>query len=336
MRTILLAFLLLTAGMSAQAQIDQVRAQAYEGDQMAALKYSLALYKGILLERDRDSAAYFMRVARLSDNPEVLKKAARALQFGYGADKDEAAGTNCLRKAASLGDTEAMLELSEAFRFGMGLKKSDDSADFYLNRVAELGDPDGQYLVGTRYLQDAFNAAKYTKGLSLLRKSAEQGHIQANWRLCEVFAERNTGTQSDNYYSLIKAYSFAEIAARNDLPEALLYCSRARLEGKGTSRNDSLAAAYALRAADSLDYLPAYLQVGDLYWNGQITGKKEPLKALEAYRTVKHHKLGNADQRGKAELGIHMVDQFIKQLQNTAFQAGGWMPAGMYDYYLRE
>lgn len=336
MRTVLLAFFLLTAGFSARAQMDKVRTQAYEGDAMACLRYSKALYKGNLVERDRDSAAYFMQMALLSDNPEVLKKAARALQFGHGVDKDEASGTACLRKAASLGDVESMLELSEAFRFGMGLEKSDDSADYYLNRVADLGDPDGQYLVGTRYLQSAFNKSKYTKGLSLLRKSAEQGHVQANWRLCEVFAERSSGTQSDNYYSLIKAYSYAEVAAQKDLPEALLYCSRASLDGKGTARNDSLAAAYALRAADSLGYLPAYLQVGDLYWNGQITGQKEPLKALEAYQVVKTHKRANANQRGDAELGIHQVDQFIKHLQNTAFQAGGWMPAGMYEYYLRE
>lgn len=336
MRTILLAFFLLTAGFSARAQIDVVRTQAYEGDALACLRYSQALYKGIQVDQNLDSAAYFMDLARLTDDPEVLKKAARALQFGQGTNKNEAAGTACLRKAASLGDTESMMELSEAFRFGMGLEKSDDSADFYLNQVAKLGDPDGQFLVGTRYLQDAFNAGKYTQGLSLLRKAAEQGHTQANWRLCEVFAERNTGTQSDNYYSLIKAYSYAETAASRDLPEALLYCSRARLEGKGTTRNDSLAAGYALRAADSLHYLPAWLQVGDLYWNGHITGQKEPLKALEAYRTVKNHKRANADQRASAELGIHQVDQFLKHLQNTAFQAGGWMPAGIYEYYLRE
>jgi TPR repeat protein len=336
MRSILIAVLLFLIALPASAQIDTWRAAASQGDALACLRLSQAFYKGSLVDPDRDSAAYFMQRTLLTDDPAVLKKAAKALQFGLGADKNEAAGAGCLRKAASLGDAEAMLELSEAFRFGMGVEKRDDSADFYLNRVADLGDPDGQYLVGTRYLQDAFDPAKYTKGLNLLKKAAEQGHVPANWRLAEVFNERNTGTESDKYYSQIKAYSFAEKAAAGAMPEALLFCARARLAGAGTTRSDSLAVVYTRRAADSLQYLPAFLDLGDLYWDGKVTGQKEPLLALQAWRHVKNHDRANADQRGRAELGIHQVDQFIKQMQNIAFQAGGWVPAGVYEYYLRE
>ncbi|MEM6270059.1 MAG: tetratricopeptide repeat protein [Bacteroidota bacterium] len=332
----MILFVCLGWGQSASGQIAAVRAAAYEGDGMACLKYSKALYKGTLVDQDRDSAAYYMQRALLSEDPAVLQKAAKAYQFGLGADKDEREALRILRLAAALGHAEAILELSEAFRFGMGVEKSDDSADHYLNQVAELGDPDGQFLVGTRYLQDAFSARNYPRGLNLLKKAAEQGHTQANWRLCEVFAERGTGTQSDNYYSLIKAYSFAEKAAEDDLPEALLYCARARLQGQGTPRNDSLAIRYVTRAADSLVYLPAYLQLGELYWDATMTGEKDPLQAMRCFRLVKEHRRANAEQRGTAELGIHQIDQYVKHLQNTMLQAGGWVPPRTFDYFIRE
>lgn len=332
----LLFLLLFSSCLWSPAQISKIRAQAYGGDAAASLKYAQALYKGRVVERDLDSAAVFLSLAKAAADVGVWKSISKAYSYGLGVDKSLDSAFTYLHLAANADDTEAQLELSEAFRFGQGVTQSDDSANHYLNVVAAKGDPDAQFLVGTIFIQSAFDAKSYSKGLNLLKKAAEQGHPEANLRLFVIFSERNTGTESDKYYSLVKAYSYGDAARQSDLPKALVYCAEARLTGRGTQRNDSLGVAYMQRAADSLNFFPARNRMGDLYWQGVVTGQQEPLIALDYYQSVKQSRTSNVEQRAAAEIGIHQVDQFVKQLQNYLLQAGGWVPSTTFNYRLRE
>ncbi|HHG85916.1 MAG TPA: sel1 repeat family protein [Bacteroidetes bacterium] len=331
-------FILLVVGTSllAHGQIRTIRAQAYSGDAAACLKYSKAFFKGRLVEQDLDSAAIFLSRAKAGAKVEVWKSIAKAYAYGLGVEKSQDSAFVYLQFAANADDTEALLDLSEAYRFGHGVSKSDDLANHYLNVVAEKGEPDAQFLVGTIFVQSAFDAKKYSKGLKLLRQAAEKGHPQANFQLCGIFSERNTGTESDKYYSLVKAYAYSYAASQLGVPKALYYCAEARLKGRGTTQNDSLALVFMTQAADSFNYLPARNRMGNLYWDGTVTGQQEALLALQYYQSVKQSRISNVDQRAKAELGIHEVDQFLKQVQNYMLRAGGWIPVTAFDYRIRE
>lgn len=238
------------------------------------------------------------------------------------------------RQQAWLGDSVAMVKLSEAFQFGRGVERAEDSALFYMDLAAQKGHPDALYLVGTQLLIKVFSATEYAKGLSFLRKAAEKGHSEAQFRLAQVYSTKGMGNQTDSYYDLKKAYNYADSAASKGHKEALLYCAEARLKGNGTSKNDSIAVVYFQKIADR-DYIPAVIRLGDMYWEGKITGKQEPFLAIETFNRV--FELGNAnvEQKAAADLGIHRIDQFFKNIQNTYLNGNPMMPAGLFEYRLR-
>ncbi|MFM2376242.1 MAG: hypothetical protein RLZZ165_1339 [Bacteroidota bacterium] len=240
-----------------------------------------------------------------------------------------------IRKRAWEGDSVAMLELSEAFTFGRGVEKKADSAMFYLKKSADKGHPDAQFLLGTELLVNVFSASIYAKGVALLKKAADKGHVDAQYRLSEVYRSKGRGDVSDTYHDPKKAYQYGEMAARQGLPEALMYCAEARLAGTGAPVNDSLACAFFRRAADENGYVPAVIRMGDMYFEGKATGEAEPFIAVEWYGRALGMPHSNIDQRGLAHAGIHRVDQFFKRIQNTYLDANPAMPMGMFCYKIR-
>jgi TPR repeat protein len=234
------------------------------------------------------------------------------------------------------GDSLAMLELSESFTFGKnGVEKNEDSAQYYVRKAAEKGLPDAEFLLGTELLVDVFSAANYAKGVGYLKKAAEKGHVDAQYRLCEIHSNKGRGNIGNTYYDLKKAYLYGEMAAQQGLPEALMYCAEAKLKASGTTPNDSIAVVYFRRAATEKNYVPGYIRMGDMYFEGKVTGQVEPFLAVEWYRKALSFRHANIDQKGKAETGIHNVDQFFKRIQNTFLEANPAMPMGMFSYRIR-
>lgn len=246
-----------------------------------------------------------------------------------------AAQATALQERAWKGDSIAMLDLSEAFTFGKGVEKNEDSAKIYRKRSAEKGLAEGQFLYGTDLVVDVFDAKNYAKGVAMLKKAADQGHAGAQYRLSEIHRIKGKGNEADKFYDLKKAYAFSELAAAQNVPEALMYCAESRLTGTGTSRSDSVACVYFQQAATQKNYVPAFIRMGDLYFEGRVTGKVEPFLAVEWYRKALALKHANIDQRGRAEEGIHNVDNFFKQIQNYYLDASPAMPMGMFDYRIR-
>jgi TPR repeat protein len=234
------------------------------------------------------------------------------------------------------GDSLAMLELGEAFTFGKsGVEKNEDSAKYYVRKAADKGLPDAEFLLGTELLVDVFSTTNYAKGVAYLKKAAEKGHVDAQYRLCEIHATKGRGSIGNTYYDLKKAYAYGEMAAQQGLPEALMFCAEARLKSSGTTPNDSIAVAYFLRAATEKNFVPGYIRMGDMYFEGKVTGQVEPFLAVEWYRKALSFRHANIDQKGKAETGIHNVDQFFKRIQNTFIEANPAMPMGMFSYRIR-
>jgi TPR repeat protein len=253
--------------------------------------------------------------------------------FGIGAQAY--AQTPSVRTRAWAGDSVAMLELSEAFTFGKSVEKNEDSAKYYIKKASDKGLTDAQFLMGTELVVDVFSSANYAKGVALLKKAADKGHVHAQYRLAEIHRSKGRGNVSDSYYDVKKAYAYAEMAAKQGLPEALMLSGESRLAGTGTTKNDSIAFVFFKRAADEKSYVPAVIRIGDMYFDGKITGQIEPFLALEWYRKALAMKHANLDQRGHAETGIHNVDQFFKRIQNTFLEANPALPFGMYAYRIR-
>jgi TPR repeat protein len=233
------------------------------------------------------------------------------------------------------GDSVAMLQLSEAYRFGNGVEKNEDSAKIYIQKSAAKGHTEAQFLYGTELMIDVFTASTYAKGVALLKKAAEKGNVDAQYRLAEVHCSKGRNNVSDTYYDLKKAYLYGEMAAAQGLPEALMFCAEARLKGSGTTKSDSIAIVYFRRAADEKNYVPGIIRMGNMYWEGKVTGKAEPYIAKEWFERALAQKHANLDQRGKADEGIYYIDQFFKRIQNTFLDANPGMPMGMFDYRLR-
>jgi uncharacterized protein len=240
-----------------------------------------------------------------------------------------------MQQRAWAGDSVAMITLSEAFRFGKGVEKNEDSAKVYIKKASDKGLTEAQFLYGTELMTDVFTTATYAKGIALLKKAADKGNMDAQYRLAEIHLSKGRGNVSDTYYDVKKAYFYGEMAAKQGLPEALMFCAEARLKASGVAKNDSIAVAYFRRAAEEKNYVPALIRMGNMYWEGKVTGKPEPFLALEWFERALAQKHANLDQRGKADEGIYLIDQFFKQIQNTFLDANPAMPMGMFDYRLR-
>lgn len=237
---------------------------------------------------------------------------------------------------AENGDAKAMLDLSEKYLFGLGVTKSADSSTYWANQALKTGSPEAQYLVGVQNTASAFDKAKFTKGVDLLKESAAQGFGDAAWKLSEIYRTRGTGMVTDRFYDQKLAFQYGEAAAKQGEKEALFYCGEALLTGSGVGRNDSLGMKYIEESATKKGYIPACLKMGDLHISGHVLGEIDPFGALEWYNYVLNHRRSNIDQRAAAQLGIHQVDRLLRQWQNMIFQSGAVLPQNTFDYNIRE
>lgn len=241
-----------------------------------------------------------------------------------------------LKAEAKAGDPKAMLELSEKFLFGFGVDQSDDSSQYWLSQALATGSAEAQYLIGLQYTGMALSAKQYNEGIDLLRKAADQDHPASLLRLSEIYRQRNTGTDSDRFYNLSKAYHFAIRSGQLGDREGMTYTAECLLQGKGTDRNDSLGVAWMRKAADEKRFFPAMVRMGELMLAGTGCEHPEPFEALHYFRSVIDHPQANIEQKSLAKIGIHEVDKVLKELQNAMFEAGSFLPEEAFQYEIRE
>ena len=247
------------------------------------------------------------------------------------------AQTNETLIAARNGDTEAMMTVSEWFRFGLKkLPASSDSADFYLNLAAKRGHKDAMYLVAVEKLKKIYDSKTYTKGMKLMEAAADSGSGDAMVKLFRVYSERKTGGQSDQYYSLPKAYKYASMAAKLEEFKGAMYQANALLTGKGVSRNDSLAYSIYDFWANRKKKATAQLILGKAHFEGKVTGKQDLEQAFNYLKACNDNPLASLDQRTEADIMIHKVDQTYRAAHNQVISANPFLPPGGFIYQLRK
>ncbi len=241
-----------------------------------------------------------------------------------------------LRKRAAQGDAEAMLKLSEKYLFGFGVTENEDSSKYWLKRALATGDSEAQYLVGLQYTGIPKDARQYDEGVDLLQQSGEQDNRHALLRLSEIYRQRRTGTDSDRYYNLTKAYHFAVRSAQLGHKEGMVYAAECLLTGEGVEQDDSMGVAWMRRSADEKQFFPAMIRMGELLLGGTGQEHPAPFEALNYYRKVLASPAANVDQKSQAKIGIHEVDKALKELQNVMFEAGSFLPPAAFQYEIRE
>ena len=244
-----------------------------------------------------------------------------------------------LRQQAVEGDSSAMLKLVEVFEFGLETKQYPDSAAYWLSKAADKKHPEAQYLLGIRLVKKIYDAKIYAKGVNLLKSSAENGYTEALLKLTEIYLENGSdggsGTVSASYYNPATAFKYAKKAAESGSGTGAYLVGDAYVKGKGVSKNYKESALWFEKGA-RLQNTPSQLNLGDLHLTGKITGKVELMSALAFYRMAWINNRSTPNEKALADIGMHEVDQRLKQTHNLMMQAGLLTPGGSFQYKLRE
>ncbi|WP_433587130.1 DUF6396 domain-containing protein [Providencia alcalifaciens] len=113
---------------------------------------------------------------------------------------------------------------------GYGVEQDTEAAFKYMLKAAVMGNPDGQYVIGQRFM-DATKPQSYRLdlGLSMLACSAEQGYATAAYRLGTYYSDNDYTKaiyfyqKSAEYSHELGAYKLASIFNTNDPSNELDY-----------------------------------------------------------------------------------------------------------------
>lgn len=128
------------------------------------------------------------------------------------------------------------------------------------DEAARLGDPYAEYYAGTMYMDGIGTEPDYEKGISLVRKAAENGYINAQY---EYGYRRYVNNTDDDFQEDSEAFEWMEKAARQGHCDAQYHCGMMYLNGEGKEADEEKANVWMKRAAANghgrakanLDYL---------------------------------------------------------------------------------
>jgi hypothetical protein len=168
----------------AQAQYWYMKA-ADQG--MVKAQYNLAnmFLAGRGMKVDHGEALRRFRLAAAKGYPPAQYNLAYMLEVGQGEDQDIAQAFHWYQKAANKGLPEAQFKLAKFYASGHGTTKDKEKAVYWYEKlVAAKAQPDARYDLAMLWL-----TAEETqeKGLTLLRKVAEEGHSLAQYQLGYVY-----------------------------------------------------------------------------------------------------------------------------------------------------
>lgn len=248
----------------------------------------------------------------------------------------QAQSTAKLRAAAGEGDTKAMMTLAERYRFGFDATQNEDSANFYVQKAADEEHPGAQYLLGIEKVRKVYSARSFDAGISLLKKSADNGSVDAMLKLHQIYLDKGGDTQSARYYSTKKAYSYAESAAQKGNPVCGLYCAQVLLNPRKSPTDDSLGLAYLHHAAARKKLPQAQLFLGKMYFEGKADSTRNLGQAFNWYSAVLNNKKSSLEHKTQADFAIFDLDQTLKMTHNQMMHSMFLLPEGQMLYRLRE
>ncbi len=178
---------------------------------------------------------------------------------GEGVVADTKRGFDLIYRASEMNNASALSFIASALSDQSPAK----AYEFWL-RAAEAGDALAQFNVAT-YLSFSIGGIKRNdaEAFSWYRKSAEQGHADAQYVLAQAY-QAGTGTSID-YPEAMRWYKAAAAHGLATAQERIAYMY---MMGQGVTQDYSEASKWQLRAAERGLAL-AQIQIGKMYMNGQ-------------------------------------------------------------------
>jgi TPR repeat protein len=235
-----------------------------------------------------------------------------------------------LKAAAAAGNADAAFELSSRYRFGAdGLPANPDSARHYLRTAALAGHPDAQYLWGLQLLTGEAPSSNRLIGLDWLEKAADQNQTLALGVLMRWYGQDSvavSGTQKPaGSYQPARALAYARRAATVGDAHGACFAGLALFEGRGAPQSDSLAVIYMTQAAH-LNHVPALQTLTDWYLTGATRYGLQPVLARKYALQMLQLAGPDIETRTHAKVGLHRVEQTLRLIHNSIYQAWGYAP----------
>jgi TPR repeat protein len=174
---------------------------------------------------------------------------------------DHSKPVEALLKQAEQGDAMAQHEYAARLIAGEGIKKDFANGVVWLRKSAQQGYLDAQYDLGI--LLSRSDDPDYSGALQWLRKAASKGHARAAYAIGQIYAD-GLGVDKDEQ----EAVRWYRQAAEAGLPSAEYAMGYALSEGAGIQKDDPMALDWFRKAANH-GHAEAAFRISTMYANGE-------------------------------------------------------------------
>ena len=151
-------------------------------------------------------------------------------EFGRGVSKDNQETIKWYQSAAEQGNAKALSGLGYLYQNGIGVNKDNQKAAGYYEQAGNNGESDAHYNLGLMLL-DENNS---NKGIKWLKTSADNGNINAQYYLGEVYASGRYV-----YQDYVEAEHYYRMAAENHSTPAQFRLGLMYLNGEGVHKDQA-------------------------------------------------------------------------------------------------
>lgn len=226
------------------------------------------------------------------------------LMGGFGLQRDVPAAVRWFRKSADQGYVDALHNLGLIHAYGDGVPRDLEEADRLWKIGAEKGDPSCQYQLAMSYMRQAsltiYEKGKVVKhvseadGLALLRKAADQGHVEAQFVLGNAYRLGAHGVMPDS----VEAAKWYRKSAEQGHPYAQFSLALALRNGDGVKQDLAESIVWYRKSAEG-GADKAQFNLGNAYWNGEGVAQ-DYAEAAKWYR--------KAAEQGMTQSQICLID----------------------------
>ena len=187
----------------------------------------------------------FLRRAADQEDAEAFYVLASLSAAGAGMEQSNVGAFGQMKRAAELGFTEAQFALGTMYFEGVGTTRDDSAAITWLGKAAESGHQEAMF-IAARLMLSRPDPDMRSKGLAMMNRATDNGHIQATLMLATAYGRGQNGLPKDE----VKAETLLKPAAeRGDADCQFVLASLYKFGDAFAARRDE-AQVWLQRAAD--------------------------------------------------------------------------------------
>lgn len=237
--------------------------RAKKDDPDALFYLGLSYYNGHGVDKDPDKAYAYFRQAREGLQKDAFAYLGHCHESGFGTDIDEEKAYQLYATAAEHHSTEGLLNQARCLEKGIGTSKNRSRALKIYVQLAKKENAYAMYRIGRAYLTGEGIKKSLESAYKWLNKALVSGSVDAmNYlRFINVKNDKDgrstqdilvTGKELYKSKSFEQALVYFEIAAKEGLPEAMLYLSEMYNLGLGVEQDKERSIAYLNHAKEDL------------------------------------------------------------------------------------